>query len=70
MFEITGDYPKREADPSSVYEQLKLMLPNADPSYLEEQANSLIDLPSNALDSFVDNAIERENYPTFDEYLK
>lgn len=70
MYAVEGDYPKKKADPHSVYEQLKEMLPNADPTYLEEQANSLIYQPENALETFVENAIEKQSYPTFTEYLK
>lgn len=46
------------------------MLPNADPSYLEGQANALAYQSEVELQRFIDNAINVVDYPTFDNYLK
>ncbi|XP_025829373.1 E3 ubiquitin-protein ligase RNF216-like [Agrilus planipennis] len=63
-------YPKKKPDPKSVLKILKETLPNADPSYLEKEANFLAYQSEQELKKFVNEAIENENYPKMDEYKK
>lgn len=59
-----------ELDPITIWEQLKIALPNADPSYLRRQADRLVHLKQQDMDDFVQNAIEKQEYPTMQDYLK
>ncbi|XP_056642134.1 E3 ubiquitin-protein ligase RNF216-like isoform X1 [Diorhabda sublineata] len=62
--------PKKMNDPTRIWEQLKSVLPNADPSYLKKQANKFASLPTTELNVFLQNAIENNNYPSMQEYLE
>lgn len=64
------DYPKKDIDPLDTYEQLKELLPDASPSYLKEQADVLAFKSEMELKQFVENAIEKSDYPTLQEFLK
>ncbi|EFA00239.2 hypothetical protein TcasGA2_TC003067 [Tribolium castaneum] len=64
------DYVKVDKDPLDVWEHLKQMLPNADPIYLRNQARVLVNRPTGELEQFIENAIQENNYPTMQEYLK
>lgn len=46
------------------------MLPNADPSYLEQQARDLVHKPEEELKRFIENAIEKDDYPTMQDYRR
>lgn len=46
------------------------MLPNADPTYLKNQARVLVERPVTDLEEFIEKAIQDNNYPTMQEYLK
>ncbi|CAH1170276.1 unnamed protein product [Phaedon cochleariae] len=63
-------YDRREVDPVTIWEQLKIALPNADPAYLRREADRLAPLPKQDLDDFVQTAIEKNDYPTMQDYLK
>ena len=45
------------------------MLPNADPNYLRNQARVLVNRPPGELAQFIENAIEKNDYPTMQDYL-
>ncbi|XP_050507732.1 E3 ubiquitin-protein ligase RNF216-like [Diabrotica virgifera virgifera] len=66
------DLPTKNPDPTIITEQLKAALPNADPSYLHNEACRLAKLPlhQEALDEFLGTAIRDHNYPTMQDYLK
>ncbi|XP_063911095.1 E3 ubiquitin-protein ligase RNF216-like [Zophobas morio] len=59
----------RDKDPIDVWEHLKQMLPNADPNYLRNQARVLVNRPPGELAQFIENAIEKNDYPTMQDYL-
>lgn len=63
-------YEKAMFDPSTVWEQLKVALPEADPEYLQKEANRLAFLSQTDIDEFVDDAIENNEYPTMSDYIK
>nr|XP_022913642.1 E3 ubiquitin-protein ligase arih1-like [Onthophagus taurus]XP_022913643.1 E3 ubiquitin-protein ligase arih1-like [Onthophagus taurus] len=50
------------------FQKLTDVLPNADPSYLEEKSKELH--CEEDLQNFIDNALDNKNYPTVEEYLK
>lgn len=54
----------------TVWEQLKAALPDADPDYLRKEANRLSQLPQDDIDNFVEDAIENNDYPSMQDYLK
>ncbi|KAF5278107.1 hypothetical protein FQR65_LT03623 [Abscondita terminalis] len=62
-------YPKKNVDVDQVTEQLKQLLPNAAPDYLEENASVLAHKSEADLKAFVEKAIEDHDYPTMEEYL-
>ncbi|XP_072385345.1 uncharacterized protein [Diabrotica undecimpunctata] len=64
------DLPSKKSDPIIITEQLQAALPNADPSYLQNEACRLAKLPQEALDQFLGEAIIDHNYPTMQDYLK
>ncbi|XP_044269959.1 E3 ubiquitin-protein ligase RNF216-like [Tribolium madens] len=64
------DYVKREVDPLDMWEDLKEMLPNADPTYLRNQARVLAKRPLEDYEEFLKNAIEKNDYPTLQDYLR
>ncbi|XP_068918391.1 E3 ubiquitin-protein ligase RNF216-like [Tenebrio molitor] len=66
---IETDYIKMRRDPLDICEHLKQMLPNADPIYLRNQSRVLATRPPEDLDEFIENAIEKSDYPTMQEYL-
>jgi hypothetical protein len=66
---IETDYIKMRRDPLDICEHLKQMLPNADPIYLRNQSRVLATRPPEDLDQFIENAIEKSDYPTMQEYL-
>ncbi|KAG5892934.1 hypothetical protein JTB14_006246 [Gonioctena quinquepunctata] len=63
-------YDMVQVDPITIWEELKDTIPDADPSYLHKEANRFALLPRQALNDFVQNAIEKRDYPTMQEYLK
>lgn len=69
-FHFIDSYPKKDIDPLDTFEHLKELLPNASPAYLREQANALAFKSNNELKRFVENAIEKNDYPTLQDYLK
>lgn len=68
-FQLDG-YEKAVIDANTVWEQLKLALPSADPDYLHDQANRLSTLSQDEIDTFMQDAIENNKYPTMQDYLK
>lgn len=65
-----GSYPKKDVDPLDTFEKLRELLPNADPSYLREEAQILAFKPESDLKVFVENAVEKADYPTMQDYFK
>ncbi|KAJ8970697.1 hypothetical protein NQ317_000595 [Molorchus minor] len=63
-------YKKIEIDPLTIWEQLRDALPDADPAYLKTNANNLARLPPQELNKFLQNAIDKVDYPTMQDYLK
>lgn len=57
-------------DPIDIYTKLKQLLPQADPTYLQEKAQDLARKSEDALNAFIDNAIISDDYPTIQVYLK
>lgn len=53
-----------------MWEQLKSALPEADPDYLHKEANRLALLTQEDIDAFVEDAIENNQYPSMQDYLK
>lgn len=51
-----------------ILQQLREMLPDADPNYLEKQARSLAYKSTSDLKVFIENAIENADYPTMQDY--
>lgn len=71
MFTFSLDgYEKMKIDATTIWEQLKAALPEADPEYLYKEANRLACLSQNEIDDFVQDAIENNQYPTMQEYVK
>lgn len=70
MFFVLDGYEKAKFDAVTVWEQLKAALPDADPDYLRKEANRLSTLSKEEIDNFVEDAIENNKYPTFQEYVK
>ncbi|XP_064211571.1 uncharacterized protein LOC103312285 isoform X1 [Tribolium castaneum] len=64
------EYAKREIDPLDMWNDLKQMLPNADPTYLRNQARVLAKRPLEEYEEFLKNAIEKNDYPTLQDYLR
>jgi hypothetical protein len=69
LSDFVADYIKMRRDPLDICEHLKQMLPNADPIYLRNQSRVLATRPPEDLDGFIENAIEKSDYPTMQEYL-
>lgn len=69
MFVLDG-YVKKPRDVNAIWNRLKDTLPFADPTYLREQAEKLANEDPNNLEDFVDAAIENNDYPTMEDYLK
>lgn len=67
---FVDNYPKKDINPLDTYEQLKELLPNASPLYLKQQADVLAFKTDLELKKFVENAIEKGDYPTLQDYLK
>lgn len=67
---LVDGYEKANIDPVIVWEQLKCALPDADPEYLRKEANRLSVLSQDDIDNFVEDAIENNQYPTMQEYIK
>lgn len=65
-----NEYPKKETHPREIFDKLREMLPNADPLYLQGQADTLAYQTENDLKNFLDNALEKGDYPTMENYLK
>lgn len=63
-------YPKKDIDPIDTFERLKELLPNASPAYLKKEADVLAFKSELELKQFVENAIEKGDYPTLQDYLK
>nr|XP_023023471.1 E3 ubiquitin-protein ligase RNF216-like [Leptinotarsa decemlineata] len=71
MEEFNQDgYEKVQVDPITIWMELKDTFPDADPSYLEKEARKFALLPPQALSEFVQNAVEKHDYPTMQDYLK
>lgn len=67
---FTAHYDKVVQDPLNIWEDLKQMLPNADPIYLRNQAYGLAISSREEFDKFVSDALEKNDYPTYEDYLK
>lgn len=65
-----ADYPKKQIHPRDIFDQLRDMLPNADPTYLQAEADKLANRTENDLKTFLDTALETGDYPTMESYLK
>jgi hypothetical protein len=63
------DYVRRVKDPLDVWNDLKQMLPDADPIYLRNQARVLSVRPMEYYEEFLKNAIEKGDYPSMQDYL-
>lgn len=67
---FVDEYPKKQIDPLDTFEQLKELLPYASPEYLKKEADILAFKAEFELKRFVENAIETNDYPSLQEYLK
>ncbi|CAG9853865.1 unnamed protein product [Phyllotreta striolata] len=64
------DLPLHQVDSTIIKQQLKIALPKADPTYLEKEAEKLCTLSPREMDSFLQNAVEKNDYPTMHDYIK
>ncbi|CAH0547743.1 unnamed protein product [Brassicogethes aeneus] len=53
-----------------IYNHLIEVLPKADPDYLREKADIFCNQPENCVTDFIDNALENNDYPTREDYVK
>ncbi|XP_066143668.1 E3 ubiquitin-protein ligase RNF216-like [Euwallacea fornicatus] len=65
-----GGYVKKVVDVNSIWSKLVDALPGADPSYLRKEAEKLVMQDENSMMEFLNAAVENNDYPTMDEYLK
>ncbi|XP_019872467.1 uncharacterized protein LOC109600733 isoform X1 [Aethina tumida] len=66
----TNGYTIEPIDSTDIWNQLRDMLPDADPEYLREQAEILVQGTPDALRAFVENALEQKQYPSREDYVK
>lgn len=57
-------------DADAIWTRLKEALPLADPDYLKKQAEKLVYQDQNSLQVFVNEALENNDLPTMQDFLK
>ncbi|XP_066255060.1 uncharacterized protein [Euwallacea similis] len=65
-----GGYDLKVVDVNSIWKKLQDALPEADPSYLRKKAENLAMQDENSMMEFLNAAVENNDYPTMEEYLK
>lgn len=59
-----------EIETNQIWEQLQSALPDVDPDYLKEEADRLVHLSRSHIGDFIEEATEKQEYPTKQDYQK